>query len=113
MQHSESFACNFSLTLFEPFLTIKQRITKFEEINGLLPFSTNWCAILVCNNVLLCSILSIFVPDLIDYEDDARCLKSCDGNVVRVQVPSGVPAKSSLSEMEGFFVAFYFTRPLT
>ena len=31
-------------------------------------------------------------------------LLSCDGNVVRVQVPSGVPAKSSLSEMKGFFV---------
>jgi hypothetical protein len=40
------------------------------------------------------------VVELVDTQD----LKSCDGNVVRVQVPSGVPAKSSLSEMKGFFV---------
>ena len=40
--------------------------------------------------------------ELVDTQD----LKSCDLTVVRVQVPFGVQAKSSLSEMRGFFVLY-------
>ncbi len=41
------------------------------------------------------------VVELVDTQD----LKSCGGNAVRVQVPSGV---QSLSEMRGFFVYIPF-----